>query len=118
MFYTSTWHPHSENAQNNQKEMLKEISRFRELEQKIIAHSNRAKARFEKKGKRLPRERLALLLDNGRPFLELSTLAGYKMHDDDGNKKIAGGGNIIGIGYRITASGQTLIYRRFFRVAG
>ena len=70
MFYTSTWHPHSENAKNNQKEMLEEISRFRELEQKIIDHSNRAKSRFEKKGKRLPRERLALLLDNGRPFLE------------------------------------------------
>ena len=34
MFYTSTWHPHSENAKNNQKEMLEEISRFRELEQK------------------------------------------------------------------------------------
>ncbi|POC18824.1 hypothetical protein CRN42_14640, partial [Vibrio vulnificus] len=44
----------------------------------------------------LPRERLALLLDPGAPFLELSSLAGYKLHDDkDGTQ--AGGGIIAGI---------------------
>jgi geranyl-CoA carboxylase beta subunit len=30
----------------------------------------------------LPRERLNLLLDPGAPFLELASLAGYKLHDD------------------------------------
>ena len=99
MFYQGTWQPHSDQAKKNKEEMLLEISRFRALEQAVIEHSNRAKKRFEKRGKRLPRERLALLLDKGRPFLELSTLAGYKMHDDDGGKNISGGGNIIGIGY-------------------
>ena len=39
-----------------------------------------------------------LLLDPGAPFLELSSLAGYKLHDDkDGS--MAGGGIIAGIGY-------------------
>ena len=99
MFYRPTWQPHSQQAKKNREEMLDEITRIRTLEQNIIDHSNRAKSRFEKKGKRLPRERLSLLLDKGRPFLELSTLAGYQMHDDDGKKDIAGGGNIIGIGY-------------------
>lgn len=99
MFYKGSWQPHSEQAKQNRKEMLAEIERFRALEQAVVDHSNRSKKRFDKKGKRLPRERLALLLDKGAPFLELSTLAGYKMHDDDGKKNIAGGGNIIGIGY-------------------
>jgi geranyl-CoA carboxylase beta subunit len=39
------------------------------------------------------------LLDPGSPFLELSTLAGYKMHDDNGRKDTLGGGNITGIGF-------------------
>ena len=30
----------------------------------------------------MPRERIALLLDRGAPFLELMPLAGYRMHDD------------------------------------
>lgn len=52
---------------------------------------------FDKRGKLLPKERLALLLDAGTPFLELSALAGYKMYDDkDGS---GAGGPIAGIGY-------------------
>jgi geranyl-CoA carboxylase beta subunit len=47
----------------------------------------------------MPRERVARILDPGEPFVELSTLAGYKMHDDDGDEAIAGGNNIIGIGF-------------------
>ena len=54
--------------------------------------------KFAKRGQLLPRERLQNLLDPGAPFLELSTLAGYKQHDDkDG--ELAGGNNICGIGY-------------------
>ena len=46
----------------------------------------------------MPRERIALLLDRGAPFLELMPLAGYRMHDDkDGSS--AGGGSVAGIGY-------------------
>lgn len=42
---------------------------------------------------------MSLLLDRGAPFMEISTLAGLKMHDDDGKKNAAGGGSIAGIGY-------------------
>ncbi len=46
-----------------------------------------------------PRARIDQLLDKGSPFLELSTLAGLGMHDDDGSKSVMGGGAIAGIGY-------------------
>jgi len=46
------------------------------------------------KGKLLPRQRLAHLLDPGTPFLELSALAGYKVYEDD----IPAAGAICGIG--------------------
>ena len=75
------------------------IEAFRALEDKIAATSARARAKFEKRGQILPRERIALLLDRGAPFIELSTLCGYKMHDDDGDHNIAGGGSIVGIGF-------------------
>ena len=39
------------------------------------------------------------MLDRGSPFLEISTLAGLNMHDDDGAENIQGGGVIAGIGY-------------------
>ena len=54
---------------------------------------------FQKRGQLTPRQRLAHLIDRGSPFLEISTLAGLEMHDDDGAENIQGGGVIAGIGY-------------------
>ena len=50
--------------------------------------------RHRTKGKLLPRERLAHLLDSGTPFLELSALAAYQVYEED----IPGAGAICGIG--------------------
>jgi geranyl-CoA carboxylase beta subunit len=86
--------------------MLALIDGFRQLEQAVRTNSGRAEAKFRKRGQLLPRERVAHLLDPGAPFLELSTLAGYKMHDDDGEKSIAGGGSIVGVG---TVSGVRVV---------
>ena len=85
--------------QKQYSEQLELLNTIRDLEAAVVAHSARAKAKFDKRGKLLPRERVSRLLDPGSPFLEIATLAGYQMHDDDGKKNIAGGGNIIGIGY-------------------
>jgi geranyl-CoA carboxylase beta subunit len=74
------------------------LSEVRSLEEKVRDLSNSKRGAFEKRGQLLPRERLARMLDRGAPFLELSTLAGYKMHDDDGDRNIMGGGSIVGIG--------------------
>ncbi|HSZ12202.1 MAG TPA: carboxyl transferase domain-containing protein, partial [Rhizomicrobium sp.] len=83
----------------NREDHLALIEQFRGLEAKVRANSARAREKFEKRGQLLPRDRLALLLDRGAPFIEFSTLCGYKMHDDDGDKNIAGGGGISGIGF-------------------
>jgi len=83
----------------NVEDHLALIEQLRVLEAKVQAASNKSRAKFEKRGQLLPRDRIALLLDRGAPFVELSTLAGYRMHDDDGDSNIAGGGNIAGIGF-------------------
>ena len=89
----------SEAFAQNRADHLALIDEFRTLEAKIIETSARAKPKFDKRGHILPRERIALLLDRGAPFLEISTLCGYKMHDDDGDANISGGGGISGIGF-------------------
>lgn len=89
---------HGEDFSRNRDAMLAAVASFREIEQKVLDKAAEAKPKFDKRGQLLPRERLNLLLDAGAPFLELSSLAGYKLHDDkDGTQ--AGGGIISGIGY-------------------
>lgn len=83
----------------NRTAHLASIEAFRGLERRIVETSARARAKFERRGQLLPRDRLALLLDRGAPFLELSTLCGLNMHDDDGAENISGGGGVAGIGF-------------------
>jgi geranyl-CoA carboxylase beta subunit len=83
----------------NRDAQLALLAEFRAAEQRVRDNSNRQASKFAKRGQLLPRERVARLLDRGAPFLELSTLAGYQMHDDDGGSDAAGGGGISGIGY-------------------
>ncbi len=82
----------------NRDAMLEMIAEFRDLEQRVRDASNSKREKFEKRGQLLPRDRVAMILDRGAPFLEFSTLAGFKMHDDDGKKNVLGGGLITGIG--------------------
>ncbi|MFH0020842.1 geranyl-CoA carboxylase subunit beta [Pseudomonas fluorescens] len=90
--------PHSEAFARNRAAMLAAIEHVQQLEQNLLNKAAEAKAKFDQRGQLLPRERLNLLLDPGAPFLELASLAGYKLHDDkDGSA--AGGGLIAGIGY-------------------
>ncbi|MBK5532908.1 geranyl-CoA carboxylase subunit beta [Pseudomonas sp. TH08] len=90
--------PHSEAFARNRAAMLAAIEQVEQLEQNLLNKAAEAKGKFDKRGQLLPRERLNLLLDPGAPFLELASLAGYKLHDDkDGSS--AGGGLIAGIGY-------------------
>ena len=90
--------PHSAQFAQNREVMLAGIAHLRQLEQNLLNKAAEAQAKFDKRGQLLPRQRLNLLLDPGAPFLELASLAGYKLHDDkDGSA--AGGGLIAGIGY-------------------
>jgi len=83
----------------NREAQLALVAEFRAAEQRVRDNSSRQAEKFAKRGQLLPRDRIARLLDRGAPFLELSTLAGYQMHDDDGRSDASGGGNISGIGY-------------------
>ncbi|MBB3238173.1 carboxyl transferase domain-containing protein [Phyllobacterium endophyticum] len=56
--------------------------------------SDEARARHTSRGKLLPRERLAQLLDPGSPFLEIGQFAAWGMYDDN----ISSAGMIAGIG--------------------
>ncbi len=81
----------------NQEAMSEQITAFRDIERSVFEKSQLAQQKFHQKNKLLPRERLNLLLDKDSSFIELCSLAGYKMHDDkDGTD--AGGGIIAGIG--------------------
>ncbi len=73
----STLSPSSESFQSNRAGMLELIGRVREYEARTALKSAGSRERFEKRGQLLPRERLALLLDPGTPFLELCSLAGF-----------------------------------------
>ena len=56
--------------------------------------SDEARERHLKRGKLLPRERLAQLLDVGAPFLEIGQFAAFDMYGGD----IASAGLIAGVG--------------------
>ncbi|MCJ8206487.1 acyl-CoA carboxylase subunit beta [Pseudomonas sp. RGM2987] len=89
--------PHSAEFVRNHAAMLAGVEQLRRLEQVVLEKAAQVQGKFEQRGQLLPRQRLNLLLDPGAPFLELASLAGYKLHDDkDGSG--AGAGLIAGIG--------------------
>lgn len=83
----------------NAQHMEQTLATLRELEKRTRDASAKAAPSFAKRGQLMPRERLALLLDAGSPFLELSTLAGYMQDGQKPEKSIPGGGIIAGLGY-------------------
>ncbi len=95
----STIDPHSESFCQHREQQLAALAEIRALERAVVQNSASKAAKFAKRGQLLPRERLMRLLDPGAPFVELSTLAGCGMHDDNGKQSVSGGNNISGIGY-------------------
>ena len=90
--------PKSAPFQTNAARMHERLEQVRALEALVRDGSAEKRPKFDQRGQLLPRERVARLIDRGTPFLELSTLAGLGMHDDDGKKSVLGGGTVIGIG--------------------
>ncbi len=88
----------SEEFKTNLEFMSAYMEKIRSVERNSRASEESYRERATKRGKLLPRERLAHLLDPGAPFLELSSIAGYLMNGDtDGST--AGGNIIVGIGF-------------------
>lgn len=85
--------------ERNRAHMLSQIEHVRQLEQRAVEKSNQAAPAFSRKRKLLPRERLGELLDPGRPFLELMTMAGYcGVEDPNPETSVPGAAIIAGIG--------------------
>lgn len=112
---TSQIDPQSDAFRTNAQAMQAHIDAFRAIEQAVIDAAEAGRARYERRGNLMPRDRLARLLDPGSGFLELASLAGHRMYDDkDGTG--AGAGCIAGIG---TVSGlRCLIVVDNFAVKG
>lgn len=86
---------HTNEFKANQNAMQKQLQHLQQTIEKIaIGGDEKARARHEKHGKLLPRERLQRLLDPGSPFLELSPLAAFQVYADD----VPAAGLITGIG--------------------
>ncbi|MBL0423783.1 acyl-CoA carboxylase subunit beta [Ramlibacter alkalitolerans] len=79
--------------------MLQRIAQWRALEQRSADKSAEARPVFDRRGQLLPRERVGLLLDAGRPFLPLCSLAGFLQDQKDPAASVPGGGIIAGIGF-------------------
>lgn len=85
-----------------------------ELEAKLqkvrMGGGEAAQSRHRSRGKLLPRERLSLLLDPGRPFLELSSLAADGLYDNEspGASQITGIATINGLECMVSCSDPTI----------
>jgi geranyl-CoA carboxylase beta subunit len=96
--FRSAWNPHSGPAQARRAAMLERIATLRALEQRAADASTKSRPVFDKRGQLLPRERVALLLDPGAPYLPLASLAGWLQDTPDADRSVPGGGVIAGIG--------------------
>jgi 3-methylcrotonyl-CoA carboxylase beta subunit len=70
-----------------------------QIDKAAMGGGEAARAKHTARGKLLPRDRVAMLLDPGTPFLELSPLAAMGMYPDrDGTDSAPSAGVIAGIG--------------------
>jgi geranyl-CoA carboxylase beta subunit len=97
--FTSNWNPEGEIAQQRRAAMAQRIAQLRALEDRAAAASAKSKPVFDKRGQLLPRERVALLLDPGTPYLPLCSLAGFMQDTKDAAESVPGGGIVAGIGF-------------------
>ena len=99
MSFNTAFNPHTEAAQQRRAAMLDRVGELRALEDRAATKSAQSKPVFDKRGQLLPRERIALLLDPGAPWLPLCTLAGFGQDTKDLDKSVPGGGVVAGIGF-------------------
>ncbi|MCK0168965.1 methylcrotonoyl-CoA carboxylase [Jannaschia sp. S6380] len=95
MKLTSTLIPASDEARANREAHLAALAEIREAAATAQGGGGeKARERHLSRGKMLPRDRVANLLDPGSPFLEVGVFAGHDMYDG----AAPGGGAIAGVG--------------------
>jgi len=88
--------PFSQAFSDNQRHMEGLVQALHvDIEHILKAGGHKAVARHHSRGKMLPRERIAALIDPGSPFLELSQLAGHNLY---GEEHVPAGGIVTGLG--------------------
>ena len=100
----------------NREAMLAAIAEVEALQRQVVRGGGsgdddkvaRTLARHRSRGKLLPRERIALLVDRDAPFLELSPLAGYDSDDALGAGMVTGIGTVSGVECVIAANDPTV----------
>jgi geranyl-CoA carboxylase beta subunit len=97
--YQSSWNAQAALAQQRRDAMLARIAQLRSLQERAAAASAKSRPVFDKRGQLLPRERVALLLDPGMPYMPLCSLAGYLQDAKDPAQSVPGGGVVAGIGF-------------------
>ena len=96
--FASSWNAQGARALARREAMLQRVAQLHALGERSTAASARSRPVFEKRGQLLPRERVALLLDPGTPYLPLCPLAGFMQDQQDATVSVPGGGVIAGIG--------------------
>ena len=112
----STVDPRSETFVRNRAALLDALAEIDRLLAGVVSGGGsgdadkdaRTVARHRGRGKLLPRERIALLVDAGSPFLELSPLAGWGSSDAMGAGLVTGIGRISGVECVISANDPTV----------
>lgn len=97
--FQSAWNAEGSTALQRSEAMLARIAALRALEDRAAQASAKSKPVFNKRGQLLPRERVALLLDPGTPYLPLCSIAGFMQDSKDAERSVPGGGVIAGIGF-------------------
>ncbi|MCJ0761916.1 acyl-CoA carboxylase subunit beta [Variovorax terrae] len=97
--FASSWNAQGAQALARREAMLARIAQLRALEERAAQASARSRPVFDKRGQLLPRERVALLLDPGTPYLPLCSLAGFLHDTKDPAASVPGGGIVAGIGF-------------------
>ncbi len=108
--------PRSETFRANRDAMTAALAEIEKLNATVVAgggSSNpekaaKAVARHRDRGKLLPRERIAVLLDADSPFLELSPLAGWGSKDELGVGLVTGIGWVNGVECLVSANDPTV----------
>ena len=97
--FQSAWNAQGGVAVQRRQAMLARLAALRALEARAAQASAKSRPVFDKRGQLLPRERVALLLDPGAPWLPLCSLAGFMQDHKDPVLSVPGGGIVAGIGF-------------------
>jgi 3-methylcrotonyl-CoA carboxylase beta subunit len=103
--------PRSEEFRANSQAMQAVVDDLRDkVAQVELGGGETARARHTARGKLLARDRVALLLDPGSPFLEIGQLAAWGLYDGDapGAGMVAGIGRIQGLECMVVANDATV----------